>query len=125
MLLWTLCLLPISVSGQKTSSNEDKNKGLVLLKAKTVNVGSYSEKSDSLSYDELIDDYLRLDNELTEKSNQLLAEKTRSKYLADKLESLLLQQKKLNKKQRWLSVRQTIKNIGIGLAAGCIIGLMI
>lgn len=90
-----------------------------------MNVGSYLEKSDSLSYNNLIDDYIRIDNELTEKSNQLLAEKTRSKYLADKLEDFLLQQKKINKKQRWLSVKHTIKNVSIGLAAGYIIGLIL
>lgn len=125
MLLLTLCLLPKSVSGQKTSSSEDKSKGLALLKAKTVSVGNYSEKSDSLSYDDLIDDYIRIDNELTEKSNQLLAEKTRSKFLADKLESCLINQQKANKRQRWLSIKHTIKNVSIGLAAGCIIGLLL
>lgn len=122
MLFWTVCLLPISVSGQTTPTSEGKKKGLALLKAKTVSVESYSVKNDSLSYDELIDDYLRLDNELTEKNNQLLAEKIRSKYLADKLENNLLQQQKANRKQKWLSVKHTIKNLGIGIGVGTIIG---
>lgn len=82
-------------------------------------------KSDSLSDDEIIDDYNRIDAELTEKTNQLLAEKTRSKYLADKLEGYLLIQKKSNRKARWLSVKHTIRDVFLGVVIGYKIGKVI
>lgn len=93
--LLILCLLSINVSGQQKST-----------------------KKDTLTYDELVDDYLRIDNDLNASNDSLNAEKELRKIADKRADDCEDATKKAKKKSFWVSVKRTTQDIliGIGIA---------
>lgn len=77
--------------------------------------------ADTLGYDDLIDDYIRMNNDFVAMKELFETEKEKSKYLAQTLENCLLNQKKAKRRVFWASVKHTIRDLGIGFLSGFLI----
>lgn len=85
-----------------------------------VNGQSKSTKSDTLSYDQLADDYIRMDNELTAANDSLKIEKKLHKIEKARADNCELNARQIRKKTFWGSVKRTAQDIGIGIVIGII-----
>lgn len=95
--LLILCLLSIKSNGQTKSTEKE-----------------------TPTYDELVDDYLRMDNELNAANDSLNAEKQLRKLAEKKADDCINNSAKVKRKVFWKSVTRTTQDILIGFGIAII-----
>lgn len=116
MLCLILCLFTLNAKGQRLFLGKEKKLPPITEKSIT------ETASDSASYDTLVDDYIRMNNELLELQEKLEAEVAKTKQLSQSLEHCILTHKKAKRRLFWGSVGRTIKDVSIGIGIGFLSG---
>lgn len=93
---------------------------ILCLSTLSVNAQSKSTENDTLTYDQLEDDYIRIDNELTAANESLSIEKERSKNEKNRADNCEKNARQVRRKTFWGSVKRTAQDIGIGIVIGII-----
>lgn len=91
---------------------------IICLTALSVRAQSKSTKSDTLSYEQLVDDYIRMDNELTAANDSLNIEKKLRKNEAARADECEKNARQVKRKTFWGSVKRTAQDLAIGIGIG-------